>query len=370
MSEETTTMPVHRASIEELLKAGTHFGHLTSRWNPKMKPFIFMKRNGIHIVNLNLTQKYLDEAADAVARFARRGKKVLFTGTKKQAQEIIRKHAKACNSPYVVERWLGGTLTNFTTIRRSIRRMEELVKMEQDGTLDQLKKKERLMKAREREKLEKVLAGIQDMARLPGAIFVVDIRREHIAVKEARKLGIPVIAIVDTNCDPDLVDFPIPANDDALKSIDLLAGVIAGAVGEGMKEREVQEAEAQAERDRIEQEKAAATAKRTRMKKAAAAKAEAEESGTTAEKAKDEGAPPEEKAPKPKSSKSKKAEDGDEAAKKTADSKAPEAEPAKEAGADGKAEQVEASDEPVSSEEKPKPAAESAAVSDEAEKKD
>ncbi|MCH8246936.1 MAG: 30S ribosomal protein S2 [Bacteroidetes bacterium] len=253
-------MPKNRASIEELLKAGSHFGHLTSRWNPKMKPFIFMKRNGIHIINLNLTQKYLDEAGDAIARFARRGKRVLFTGTKKQAQDIIRKHAKECGSPYVVERWLGGTLTNFATIRKSIRRMEELVKMEEDGTLEQLKKKERLMKAREREKLEKVLTGIQDMARIPGAIFVVDIRREHIAVREAKKLGIPIIAIVDTNCDPDLVDYPIPANDDALKSVDLITGVIASAVAEGQKEREIQEAEAKAEKERLEQENAKARA--------------------------------------------------------------------------------------------------------------
>lgn len=260
MNDVKEAMPKNRASIEELLKAGSHFGHLTSRWNPKMKPFIFMKRNGIHIINLNLTQKYLDEAGDAIARFARRGKRVLFTGTKKQAQDIIRKHAKECGSPYVVERWLGGTLTNFATIRKSIRRMEELVKMEEDGTLEQLKKKERLMKAREREKLEKVLTGIQDMARIPGAIFVVDIRREHIAVREAKKLGIPIIAIVDTNCDPDLVDYPIPANDDALKSVDLITGVIASAVAEGQKEREIQEAEAKAEKERLEQENAKARA--------------------------------------------------------------------------------------------------------------
>lgn len=260
MNDVKEAMPKNRASIEELLKAGSHFGHLTSRWNPKMKPFIFMKRNGIHIINLNLTQKYLDEAGDAIARFARRGKRVLFTGTKKQAQDIIRKHAEECGSPYVVERWLGGTLTNFATIRKSIRRMEELIKMEEDGTLEQLKKKERLMKAREREKLEKVLTGIQDMARIPGAIFVVDIRREHIAVREAKKLGIPIIAIVDTNCDPDLVDYPIPANDDALKSVDLITGVIASAVAEGQKEREIQEAEAKAEKERLEQENAKARA--------------------------------------------------------------------------------------------------------------
>ena len=284
MSEQTQ-MSEHRASIEDLLKAGTHFGHLTSRWNPKMKSFIFMKRNGIHILNLNHTQKYLDEAGDAAARFARRGKRILFAGTKKQAQDIIRKHAKESGSPYVVERWLGGTLTNFATIRKSIRRMEELVKMEEDGTLAELKKKERLMKAREREKLEKILSGIQDMARLPGAIFVVDIRREHIAIQEAKKLKIPVIAIVDTNCDPDLVDYPIPANDDAFKSIDLITGVISAAIQEGKKDRDEHEAAAKAERERQEAEAAESKKKKSRAaKKAEAAAAEeAEDAAAEAE---------------------------------------------------------------------------------------
>lgn len=255
MSNENA-QSTHRVSIEDLLKAGTHFGHLTSRWNPKMRTHIFMERNGIHIINLNHTQSYLDEAADAVARFTRRGKKILFTGTKKQARDIIRKHASDSGSPYVVERWLGGTLTNFQTIRRSIRRMEELVKMEEDGTMDQLKKKERLMKARERGKLQKVLSGIQEMARVPGALFIVDINREHIAVNEAKKLGIPIIAIVDTNCNPDVVDFPIPANDDALKSIDLITGVIAAAVTEGEKEREIADATAKAEKEKRIQDQA------------------------------------------------------------------------------------------------------------------
>ena len=288
MSDAKEAMPKNRASIEDLLKAGTHFGHLTSRWNPKMKPFIFMKRNGIHIINLNMTQKYLDEAGDAIARFARRGKRILFTGTKKQAQSIIRKHAEECDSPYVVERWLGGTLTNFATIRKSIRRMEELAKMEEDGTTEQLKKKERLMKTREREKLEKILTGIQDMARLPGAVFVVDIRREHIAVREAKKLGIPIVAIVDTNCDPDLVDYPIPANDDAVKSVDLITGVIASAVVEGQKEREIQEAEAKMEKDRLEQEKAKVREEKKAAKAAEdKAKAEAKKAETEAEKSKE-----------------------------------------------------------------------------------
>jgi small subunit ribosomal protein S2 len=247
----------HRVPVEELLKAGTHFGHLTRRWNPKMKPFIFMERNGIHIIDLMLTQSMLDKAADATMRFSKMGRKILFVGTKKQGRDIVRQHAQSCDSPYTVERWLGGTLTNFQTIRKSIRRMEDIIKMQEDGTLDQLKKKERLMKTREREKLEKVLSGIANMAKLPGAVFIVDINREHIAVKEARKLGIPIIAIVDTNCDPDLVDFPVPANDDALKSIDLITSVIAQACNEGAKARDVDEATKKAAKDRQEEEKEA-----------------------------------------------------------------------------------------------------------------
>ena len=278
----------HRVTIEQLLKAGAHFGHLTSRWNPKMKSYIFMERNGIHIIDLTQTQKLLDRAADAATRFARRGKKILFVGTKKQAREIIRRQAEACHSPYVVERWLGGTLTNFQTIRQSIRRMEELIKMEEDGTLDQLKKKERLMKHRERLKLEKVLTGIKDMARLPGALYIVDINREHIAVKEARKLGIPIIAMVDTNCDPDLVDYPIPANDDALKSIDLVTSAIADAVSEGHKEKQIQEETAKAEKARVKMEAEArkeAEAKKKASSKKKPRKGAAPKEGAAAEAA-------------------------------------------------------------------------------------
>src|SRR5690606_18493339 len=247
---ETGQTSGHRASIEDLLKAGAHFGHLTARWNPKMKPYIFMERNNIHIIDLRQTQVMLDAAAQAASRFARMGRNVLFVGTKKQAKDIVRKYAEECDSPYVVERWLGGMLTNFQTIRKSIRRMEELAKMEEEDVFQELKKKERLMHSREREKLEKVLSGIADMARLPGALFVVDINREHIAVDEARKLNIPVIAMVDTNCDPDLVDFPIPANDDALKSIELVTSVISRAVSEGKRAREVQEAGEQARKEK------------------------------------------------------------------------------------------------------------------------
>ncbi len=270
--------------IEQLLKAGTHFGHLTSRWNPKMRSHVFMERNGIHIIDLNQTQQYLEKAAEAAARFAKQGKRVMFAGTKKQAREILRKYAKECDSPYVVERWLGGTLTNFQTIRKSIRTMEDLTRMQEDGTMDQLKKKERLMKSRDLQKLDKVLSGISKMARLPGALFIVDINREHIAVKEAKKLGIPIIAMVDTNCDPDLVNFPIPANDDALKSIELVASVISQAVRDGSA---VHEAEMAARK--------AADAKRAAENKATA---EAKAAAKAAEKAAAKAAEKSAKAPK------------------------------------------------------------------------
>jgi small subunit ribosomal protein S2 len=273
----------HRAAIEDLLKAGTHFGHLTSRWNPKMRSYIFMERNGIHIIDLMQTQVMLDEAADAAARFARQGKTIMFVGTKKQAKDIVKKHADSCGSPYVAERWLGGTLTNFQTIRKSIRRMEDLTRMETDGTFAQLKKKERLMKSREHEKLERVLGGIANMPRLPGALFIVDINREHIAVDEARKLGIPIIAIVDTNCDPDLVDYAIPANDDALKSIDLVTGIVASAIQEGQKSRQMQDAEDAAEKQKRAQEKKEADEAAQKQKRAPEKKEVAEENEAAAE---------------------------------------------------------------------------------------
>lgn len=244
---------MHRVTIEDLLKAGAHFGHLTSRWHPNFEPYIFVERNDIHIIDLKQTQKLLDEAAAAVAEVARQGEKILFVGTKKQGVEVIRDHADECAMPYVVERWLGGMLTNFQTIRRSIRRMEMLNRMEEDGTLDKLKKKERLMKLRERDKLERTLSGIQHMVDLPGAIFVCDIKREDIAVKEANKLDIPVIAMVDSNCDPERVDHVIPVNDDAQKSIDLITGVIANAVQEG-KQRAKADEEAEKAKQQAQEE--------------------------------------------------------------------------------------------------------------------
>jgi len=235
-SEETS----HRVTVEELLKAGAHFGHLTSRWNPRMEEYIFMERNNIHIIDLMQTQVLLDEAADAAKRFAKRGKKILFAGTKTQAQEIVREHAEECEMPHMVDRWLGGTMTNFQTIRKSIRRMEEIERMERDGTLDKLKKKEKLMRLREHEKLEETLGGIRDMANLPGAIYIVDVQREDIAVSEANNLGIPIIAMVDTNGNPKNVDHPIPVNDDALSSIELVTSTLTEAIKEGFHERKME----------------------------------------------------------------------------------------------------------------------------------
>ncbi len=222
-----------RVELEALLKAGSHFGHLTRRWNPKMRPYIFMERNGIHIIDLKRTQECLDEACQAISRIASEGKRVLFVGTKQQAREVVKEEARRCMAFYTTERWMGGMLTNFSTIRKSVKRLTNIEKMETDGTFDKITKKERLMLSRERDKLQEVLAGVVDMSRLPGVIYVVDINKEDIAVKEANRLGIPVVAIVDTNTDPRLVDFPIPANDDALKSIQIITAAIADAVLEG-----------------------------------------------------------------------------------------------------------------------------------------
>jgi small subunit ribosomal protein S2 len=224
-------------SLQDLLIAGSHFGHLTRRWNPKMKKYIFMERNGIYVIDLKKTLSCLIEAQQALTATVRSGESVLFVGTKKQAQDIVKAEAERCNAFYMNERWLGGTLTNFSTIKKSIRRLKHIEKMATDGTYDNLLKKEILSIERERDKLQKVLGGIREMSTLPGAIFVVDIKKESIAVTEARKLNIPVFAMVDTNCDPDLVDYPIPANDDAFKSINLVTHAVADAVLEGMSAR-------------------------------------------------------------------------------------------------------------------------------------
>lgn len=226
------------ASLEELLKSGAHFGHLTRRWNPKMKEFIFMHRNGIHIIDLKKTQKYLQEALNEIQRLSRSGKTILFVGTKKQSTDIIKTEAIRAGMPFVTHRWLGGMLTNFSTVRKSISRMEEIERMKNDGTINELTKKEGLMLSREQQKLEDTLGGIANMSRLPGAIFVVDIIKEHLAVNEAIKLHIPVIAMVDTNSDPDVPDFIIPCNDDSARTIQLVASQVADAIIEGAAERE------------------------------------------------------------------------------------------------------------------------------------
>ncbi len=228
-------------SMKQLLEAGVHFGHQTRRWNPKMARFIFTERNGIYIIDLQKDRSEVDEAYEFVRDLVAKGESVLFVGTKKQAQNSIREEAERCNQFYVNERWLGGMLTNFRTIQTRIARLKELEAMFEDGTVEQYTKKEAMLMQRELQKLEKNLGGIKDMKKLPGAIFVVDSKKEEIAVKEARKLGIPVIATVDTNCDPDVINFPIPANDDAIRAVKLLTSKIADAVLEGRQGQQEEE---------------------------------------------------------------------------------------------------------------------------------
>jgi len=222
-----------KVSLQDLLIAGSHFGHLTRRWNPKMRRYIFMERNGIYVIDLKKTLDCLKIACQAVVDICQRGDKILFVGTKKQAKDIIKNEAERCDAYYMNQRWLGGTLTNFATIKKSIRRLKHIEKMATDGTYDNLVKKEILSLEREREKLDIVLGGIRDMNTLPGAVFIVDIKKESIAVSEAVKLNIPIIAMVDTNCDPDVVDYPIPSNDDAFKSINLITNAVADAALDG-----------------------------------------------------------------------------------------------------------------------------------------
>lgn len=217
-------------TVQDLLEAGTHFGHQTKRWNPKMKRFILCPKNGIYIIDLNKTLLNVEKLIEKVRKEVTRGGKVLFVGTKKQLKDCIREEATRCNMPYVTERWLGGMLTNFQTIRQSIAKLDKIESMEKDGTIEGLTKKERLLLAKRKEKLLAVLAGIRDMRRLPSIIFVVDTIKEHIAISEGRRLRIPIGAIVDTNCDPDVVDFPIPGNDDAIKSVQLITKAVADAV--------------------------------------------------------------------------------------------------------------------------------------------
>lgn len=229
---------------KELLDAGVHFGHLTRKWNPKMAPYIFMERNGIHIIDLNKTKASLEHAQEAIKNLVKQGRKVMFVATKKQAKEVVAEKAGSLKMPFVTERWLGGMLTNFATVRKSLKKMSSIDKLMKDEAFNVLAKRERLMITRERAKLERVLGGIADQSRLPAALFIIDVKREHIAIKEANKLGIPVFAMVDTNSDPEGVDYIIPANDDAFKSISIITEAIGSAIEEGLSERKKEKEEA------------------------------------------------------------------------------------------------------------------------------
>ncbi|MDX1277787.1 30S ribosomal protein S2 [Oceanihabitans sediminis] len=253
--------------VKELLEAGVHFGHLTRKWDPNMAPYVYMERNGIHIINLYKTAAKMDEAGAALAKIAASGRKILFVATKKQAKDIVAEKAGSIDMPYITERWPGGMLTNFVTIRKAVKKMASIDRMKKDGTFMTLSKKERLQVDRLRAKLEKNLGSISDMTRLPGALFVVDIKREHIAIKEAQKLNIPIFAMVDTNSDPRQVDYVIPANDDASKSIDKILTHVTNAIAEGLAERK-------AEKEAPKADKKAAPAKKA--EKAAASKEEEE----------------------------------------------------------------------------------------------
>ena len=239
-----------RTNFKELLDAGVHFGHLKRKWNPAMAPYIFMERNGIHIIDLEKTILKLDEAALAMKHIAKSGKKILFVATKKQAKEIVSEKVKNVNMPYVTERWPGGMLTNFPTIRKAVKKMGSIDKMAVDGTFTNLSKRERLQVTRQRAKLEKNLGSIVDLTRLPSALFVVDVCKEHIAVREAKRLGIPVFAMVDTNSDPSDIDFPIPANDDASKSISLIIEILCQAIEEGLNERKIEKDKEPGQKDK------------------------------------------------------------------------------------------------------------------------
>ena len=230
----------NKVEVKELLEAGVHFGHMTRKWDPNMAPYIYMERNGIHIINLYKTAAKIEEANEALKKIAASGRKILFVATKKQAKDIVAEKAAAANMPYITERWPGGMLTNFVTIRKAVKKMNAIDKMKKDGTFETLSKKERLQVDRQRANLEKNLGSIADMVRLPSAIFVVDIMREHIAVTEAKKLGIPVFGIVDTNSDPRKVDFVIPGNDDASKSIDMILSVVSESIKEGQSQRKAE----------------------------------------------------------------------------------------------------------------------------------
>ncbi|HDR67500.1 MAG TPA: 30S ribosomal protein S2 [Bacteroidaceae bacterium] len=273
-----------KTSFDELLDAGVHFGHLKRKWNPSMAPYIFMEKNGIHIIDLKKTQVKLEDAGAALKQIAKSGRKILFVATKKQAKDIVADRISKINMPYVTERWPGGMLTNFPTIRKAVKKMSTIDKMATDGTFDTLSKRERLQITRQRAKLEKNLGSIADLTRLPAAMFIVDVTKEYIAVREANRLNIPVFAMVDTNSDPKNIDFPIPANDDASKSISLIIDYVASEIEEGLTER------------KMEREKEAAEAKEKKMKKEAKAEATNEEKKVKNEQSKSK-AKEQEKAP-------------------------------------------------------------------------
>ncbi|CAN5389622.1 30S ribosomal protein S2 [soil metagenome] len=244
-----------KLEYKDLLDAGVHFGHLKRKWDPRMAPFIFMEKNGIHVIDLNKTLVCLDEASNAIKQVVRSGRKVMFVSTKKQAKDLVAEEARRLKMPYVTERWLGGMLTNFATIRKSLKKLTSIDKLMKEEAFKNLAKKERLMISREKTKLETILGGIADLTRLPAALFVVDIKREHIAIKEAHKLNIPVFAVVDTNSDPNQVDFPIPANDDAWKSINLIVTAFGQAIEEGLMERKKEKDDAKLAEEEAEKRK-------------------------------------------------------------------------------------------------------------------
>ncbi len=275
-----------RTNFDQLLQAGCHFGHLKRKWNPAMAPYIFMERNGIHIIDLNKTVVKVDEAAEALKNIAKQGKKILFVATKKQAKDVIAEKAQSVGMPYVNERWAGGMLTNFQTIRKAIKKMANIDKLTSDGTYSNLSKRELLQISRQRAKLEKNLGSIADLTRLPSAIFVVDIEKEHIAVKEAHRLGIPVFGIVDTNANPNAVDFAIPANDDAKDSVDVILSACCDAINEGIQERKVEKADDKAAAEQEDKPKA-----KTAKKVAEAEAPVAEEVAPAEEAATEEAAP-------------------------------------------------------------------------------
>lgn len=269
-----------RTNFDQLLQAGSHFGHLRRKWNPAMAPYIFMERNGIHIIDLNKTVAKIDEAAEALKQIAKSGRKVLFVATKKQAKDIVAEKAASVNMPYVNERWAGGTLTNFPTIRKAVKKMTNIDKLMADGTFENISKRELLQITRQRAKLEMNLGSIADLTRLPSALFVVDVCKEHIAVKEANRLGIPVFAIVDTNSDPKNIDFVIPANDDAKDSVEVILTACCQAIAEGLEERKAEKAD---EKAAAEQQEEAAEAKPKRARKARKQTEEAEKAEGTEE---------------------------------------------------------------------------------------